>query len=336
MTPLNLTVIGAALLSFGSAALAGKPIDERRPMDANGLVSIDLINGSVRITGTKTNEFRISGEIGDDVEEYELRETAGGIHFEEDVRHGNSNNNGWDWWNCWGKRRYSDCDLDGRFSRLEIEMPESGILRLEGVNGDVSVTGLTNNSNVSIVNGALTLQSLGGTIKADTVNGPLDAERLTGRISLETVNGEINDRDSAADRVDYQTVNGDVTSNIRSAEITAETVNGDIELTLGSSDELDVTSVGGRIDVATALADSASVEISSVNGRINLTIPTDSSARVEVNTEVNGRITNQLTDDQPEREDRYVNSSSLDFVMNGGRADIDISTVSGNVMLRGR
>jgi hypothetical protein len=55
-----------------------------------------------------------------------------------------------------------------------------------------------------------------------------------------------------------------------------------------------------------------------------------------VNTEVNGRITNQLTDDQPEREDRYVNSSSLDFVMNGGRADIDISTVSGNVMLRGR
>lgn len=329
----NLTALATALLAVAGTVIAGTPIDERRSMDATGLVSIDLINGSMRITTGTTNEFHISGEIGDDVEEYELRETAGGIHFEEDVRHRDRDSN---WWGCWNKRRDCDDDFDGGFSQLEVEMPAGAVLRLEGVNGDIDVTGLNNNTNISIVNGELSLSSLSGSIKAETVNGPLDAENLKGRVTLETVNGEINDRDSTADRVDYQTVNGDITSNVRSPEIKAEAVNGDIELTLESADDLDVTSVGGRIDIDTTLVDGANVEVASVNGRINLTVPASSSTRVEVNTEVNGRINNQLTDDEPEREDRYVNSSNLDFVMNGGKAEIDISTVSGNVTLRGK
>lgn len=330
---LTLSAIAALLPVIAGTALAGTPIDERRPMDSNGLVTLDLTNATVRITATDSNEFHISGELGDDVDEYELRDSNGSIHFEEDIRRGN---NDWNWnWDCW-RRDNDDCDrdFDQRFSDLDIAIPPGSVLRLDGINGDVSVTGLTNSTNISIVNGDLTLDSLGGTIKAETVNGSLDTERLQGRVSLETVNGEITDRDSIVDRIDYSTVNGDLFTNVRSPQVDAETVNGDMELELGNVEQLDLSTVGGRIEVDTSLADNADIEISSVHGRINLTVPASTSARFIVNTEVNGRINNQLTDDEPERENRYVNSSNLNFTLNGGSADVDITTVSGNITLR--
>lgn len=338
MQRMNLAISGTtlALMALAGAAYAGTPIDERRPMDASGLVTLDLTNATVRISGSSNNEFHISGELGDDVDDWELRESNGGIHFEEDIRRGNNN---WNWdWGCWRRNDDDDCkqDFRARSSDLDISMPAGSVLRLDGVNGDVTVTGLANNTNVSIVNGDLTLIGLAGTVKAETVNGDLFGENLRGRVSLETVNGEINDRDSSVDRVDYQTVNGDVVSNVRSGQISAETVNGDMDLELDTAEQLDLSTVGGRIDVDTSLADNADIEISSVHGRISLTVPASVSARFVVSTEVSGRINNQLTDDEPERENRYVNSSDLSFTLNGGAADVDITTVSGNVTLRSK
>lgn len=332
---LTLSTFTAALLAVAGTAVAGTPIDERRAMDANGLVMLDLMNATVRITAGNSAEFHISGELGDDAEEYELRATDGSIHFEEDI---SSRDNDWNWnWGCW-RSNDEDCDRDSgqRFSDLDIELPAGSVLRLDGINGDVSITGLTNSTNVSIVNGDLRISAVSGTIKAETVNGSLDTEKLQGRVSLETVNGEISDRDSTVERIDFSTVNGDVFSNVRSPKVGAEAVNGDIDLQLDTVEELDLSTVGGRIEVDTSLADNADVEISSVHGRINLTVPTSESARFIVNTEVNGRISNQLTADEPERENRYVNSSSLGFTLNGGSADVEITTVSGDVTLRGK
>jgi DUF4097 and DUF4098 domain-containing protein YvlB len=100
-------------------------------------------------------------------------------------------------------------------------------------------------------------------------------------------------------------------------------------------DELEITTVGGSMDVSAGLNDQGEINISSVSGRIELTVPTSTSARFNVSTAVNGRINNELTDDEPERRNQYVNSRELDFTLNGGSGDISVSTVSGNVTLRG-
>jgi hypothetical protein len=78
------------------------------------------------------------------------------------------------------------------------------------------------------------------------------------------------------------------------------------------------------------------IDISSVGGRIDLTLPASTSARFHVTTAVGGRINNGLSDDAPVRENRYVNSSELNFAINGGNGDVSISTVSGNITLRDR
>ena len=78
----------------------------------------------------------------------------------------------------------------------------------------------------------------------------------------------------------------------------------------------------------------AEININSVSGRIELGLPSNTSARFNVQTAAAGRIHNELSDDEPERRNRYVNSRELDFTLNGGDGDVSISTVSGNVTLR--
>jgi hypothetical protein len=338
MRTLTHLTITASLLLLASMGRAGTPIDETRAMSADGVVDIELTNAIIRITGTDSNEFHIVGELGNQVEDFELEEEEGNIHFEEEWRRRGNRN--WDWgdrssfgFGCWFGNDNDECDEAGEnFSRLEVQVPRGSVLRLAGTNGDVMVSGLTNNTNIEVVNASVLLVDLDGTVRAETVNGSLDAENLRGRVSLETTNGEITDTGSSPDRVVYDVVNGDITSDADSADVSAEAVNGDIELTLANVRDLHVGSVGGRIEVETSLMNDANVEISTVSGRVNLRVPESTSARFRVDT--NGRINNELTDDEPERENRYGNSRNLNFSLNGGEADVDISAVSGSVTLR--
>jgi DUF4097 and DUF4098 domain-containing protein YvlB len=312
------------------------PIDETLKMAANGLVDLEFVNTSVRISGSATNEFHIKGELnGDEDDAYDLHENNGNIRFEEHSRHHRSWNDNWhSLWNdhnCWNDDADADCK---KLARVEISIPEGAMLRLENVNGAIWIENLHNNISVNTTNGDMTLSSLTGTIKAESINGAVDANSLQGRVSLETINGRIVDINSKVDRIDYSTVNGDIDSNVVSDDITVETVNGDMELALPQVRDLEITTVGGRVDVDAALTQDARVDISSVHGRINLAVPASSSARFKLNTQVNGRINNQLTADTAEREKRYVNSSELSFTLGDGNADVDISTVSGNITLR--
>jgi hypothetical protein len=325
MNLLRLTLLTAALLT-ASAAQAGEAIDETREVAADALIDIEVTNGIITLTGWDRNQFHIEGELSDAAEGYELREVNGGIRFSEDIDRPDRRG-------CWGWRGCNNNNR-GNLAVLEIQMPRNSVLRFEGVNAEVSASGLTGNTEIEVVNGELTVTDLSGIVKLETVNGSIDATNLDGRVTLETVNGSIDDRGSRGSRISLATTNGSVSSNTRSPRVNAETVNGDIELTLGELDELELSTVGGRLEIAAALNPGALLDISSVGGRVDLTLPADSSARFRIATAVGGRITNQLSDDQPVRKSRYVNSSELNFSINGGDADVHISTVSGNVTLR--
>lgn len=324
MNTLHKAILGAMLLQ-STRVFAGDLIDETRDVDADAIIDIELVNGNVTLKGWAENRFHISGELSDAAEGYELREVGGGIRFEEDIDRRSFNN-------CWafGNR----CD-EGDWADLDIELPRGSVLRFAGINVEVTVDDLNGSTDIEVVNGDVYATRLGGTVKLETVNGDIDANDLSGRVNLETVNGSIDDRNSQGPRLSLNTTNGDIDSTTTSASVSAETVNGDIEISGGPVDELDVATVGGTLEAEVRLNEQGEISINSVHGRIELTVPTSTSARFNVSTAANGRINNDLTDDEPERRNRYVNSRELDFTLNGGRGDVSISTVSGNVTLRG-
>jgi DUF4097 and DUF4098 domain-containing protein YvlB len=325
MNKLLKAILGTVLLQ-SMHAVAGDLIDETRNVDADAIIDIELVNGNVTVKGWSQNRFHIAGELSDAAEGYELREVGGGIRFEEDIDRRSFNN-------CWafGNR----CD-EGDWADLDIELPHGSVLRFAGTNVEVTVEELNGSTDIEVVNGDVYATNLSGTVKLETVNGDIDADGLSGRVSLETVNGSIDDRNSRGPRLSLNTTNGDIDSTTTSESVSAETVNGDIELTAGPLDELDISTVGGTLEAEVTLKEQGEININSVNGRIELTVPTSTSARFNVSTAARGRINNDLTDDEPESRNRYVNSKELDFTLNGGSGDVSISTVSGNVTLRGK
>jgi hypothetical protein len=325
MNKLNRAILSAVLLQ-STRAFAGDLIDETRDVNADAIIDIELVNGTVTLKGWDQNRFHIAGELSDAAEGYELREVGGGIRFEEDIDRRSFNN-------CWafGNR----CD-DGDWADLDIELPHGSVLRFAGTNVEVTVEGLNGSTDIEVVNGDVYATGLSGTVKLETVNGDIDANDLSGRVNLETVNGSIDDNNSMGPRITLNTTNGDIDSTTTSESVSAETVNGDIELSAGPVDELDISTVGGTLEADVTLKEQGEININSVNGRIELTVPTNTSAHFNVSTAANGRISNDLTDDEPERRNRYVNSKELDFSMNGGSGDVSISTVSGNVTLSGK
>lgn len=315
----------ATLLVTSGSLLGGEPIDETRDVASDAVIDIEIAHGTVTLTGWDRNQFRIVGELSDDAEGYKLDVVNDGIRFEEDLDQ-DTRRNCWGWWGCDQSR--------GAQTSVEIQVPRNSLLTFSGINVELSASSLHGSTQVELINGELQASDLRGVVTLKTVNGSINSDALDGRLTLETVNGSIVDSNSTGSRVSYNTINGSITSNVRSQRIHAGTVNGDLALNLETAEELDLSTVGGTLEVNTALREMAQVDMSSVSGRIELILPATTSARFNVKTAVGGRITNQLSADEAVRENRFINSSELRFPLNGGRGDVRISTVSGDVSLR--
>ncbi len=318
----NSSTLALALLAgFAHTAAAGEAISETREVRPDAVISIELLNGEISISGHDENLFSIEGELNDAAEGFTLTNSNGNIHFEEEIERKNR----WFWGDGWNSR-------DGHAgATLEIRVPRNSVLRFDGVNTNLDLIGLTGNTDVEVVNGMIVASDLSGVVRLQSVNGAIDTRALSGRISLETVNGSIDDRGSSGPRASFSAVNRSIRSDSLSPQVSASNVNGRIELDLNRIDELDVSMVGGNLDIFAFMNDLAHIEISSVGGSIDLNLPLTTSASFHVSTAVGGRIRNELSDDEPEQKRRYVNSRQLDFTLNGGSGDVNISTVSGNI-----
>lgn len=317
--PLVLSLCGSLSVPLS----AGEPIAETREVDVDAVISIELLNGQVSISGHDAATFSIEGELSDAADGFILRDSNGNIHFEEIIERGQRR-----WW-----LPGSGAADPGAGARLVIKVPRNSVLRFDGTNTDLEVAGLEGNTDVAVINGGIRASGLNGVVRLETVNGTIDSEELGGRIALETVNGSIDDRNSKGARAAFSAVNGSIRSNNRSPHISASNVNGDIELDLDYIDELEASTVSGSIDVFGILNDSAWVDISSVGGRVELHLPASTSASFHVSTAVGGRIRNELSTAEAVQKNRYVNSRELDFAINGGSSDVKISTVSGSITL---
>ncbi|MDW7549312.1 DUF4097 family beta strand repeat protein [Pseudoalteromonas sp. McH1-7] len=307
-------------LIFGLAALptlvlAGESIDKELSIPANGKVIIENQRGDVIIKTWDKNLFKVSGKLDDKAEGYKL-ETSGEITefiVEMPKRY-----------NSWGT---------GGGSNLTIYMPSTSELDFEGVIVDVEAAELTAGASIKTVNGNIKVNKISGKISLETVNGDIDSQELNGNIQFETVNGDIDDVASNG-KLRFNAVNGEIKTQTTATELRLENVNGEVELKMAELKDLRLSTVNGEIELYTnKLLDNAAINMESVSGDIALYFPSDVSARFEINAHSGGRITNELSDDETKKA-KYGPARSLEFVLNGGNADVEIDTVSGNIELK--
>ncbi|MCU7554632.1 hypothetical protein OCL06_08470 [Alteromonas sp. ASW11-19] len=311
------SLLSIGLLALSSAVVAGEKVDKTLQTSDAPFVEVEHMNGSADIIGWDKAEIRVTGELGEQTEEFIFEKNGNAVVIKVETRRRNRD------WRDWASH-------DG--DELTIYVPHGAQVTYETINADVTLTDLTHSVRTDVVNGDIRARSLAGRVKLEAVNGDITLEDVSGDINVETVNGDISGNHTGDSDARFDSVNGDIDVITSSPDVGVETVNGDIELTMQAVSELRIETVNGRVDASLTLNNNGDVRASSVGGSLNLAFQPNVSARFNIEAHAGGNIINDLTSDKMQKA-KYGPSRWLKFANQGGDASVDISTVSGRVKL---
>jgi DUF4097 and DUF4098 domain-containing protein YvlB len=122
---------------------------------------------------------------------------------------------------------------------------------------------------------------------AENVNGDINVSNIAGNPELSTVNGGII-AESVRNGFHGQSTNGNIVAKGNNGGIDAKTTNGSIEISL-SSGTVAAKTVNGSIEVTFLNITTSDIDLETVNGSIDMKIPENMSADIDIKT-LNGTI----------------------------------------------
>lgn len=219
-------------------------VDEARPLDANGSVSISNIAGSVEVVGWANDQVEITGTLGEHVKELAIEGSARHLDIEvKPIR-----------------------NADGKVSSyLTIRVPSQASVEVEVVSADVTVDDVSGNTQIK------------------TVSGDIEIGGRPARLDIEAISGDI-DVAYAGQETDIEAVSGDIKVRDGAGAIELANVSGRIEVLGGMFDEASLESVSGMIDWEADIGGGGPFEMENMSGTIEVSVPASVSADFEIST----------------------------------------------------
>lgn len=288
-----------ALAIAAVPAFAGTPINQTRPLAADGNVSIENIKGRIVVRTWAQPQVRITGTLGKGAEKLEI--DGDGRDLSIEVKYPDRRN-GWGW-----NRNEMEPTI------LEITVPQKASLDIESVSAEVDVQQIAGRKlDVSSVSGNIVVTaSSPGEASFENVSGNTTLRITTDNVSAESVSGDINMQGGLSGRVSMETVSGN-------ASLIAKTLS-----------KLQFSSVSGDADVQAALATNGVVTGETVSGTLRLSLPKTTSAQLSIET-FSGDINSPVG--KVDREE-YGPGKSLDARLGQGQGKIRLESFSGDVDL---
>jgi hypothetical protein len=229
-------------------ASADTRVDERRPAEPDGVVSLGNAAGKLTIVGWDKAEVAVAGSLG-----------AGARGLDIESR---------------GRRTSIDFDLTRgpqAEAELEIHVPSRSDVEVNGFSAVTAVSGVKGSVRVQIVSGGIRVAADGGELELHTVNGPIDVSGSSPRVRAEAVNGAVTLAGVDGD-LEASAVNGKLTvegGRFKRAEL--QTVSGElrVQCDLAPAARLELQSVSGRIDLSLPSAVSARFSVTTFSGEID-------------------------------------------------------------------
>jgi DUF4097 and DUF4098 domain-containing protein YvlB len=284
-------LVGIALLA---TVAAGKEVDETRATGPDPDVTVEIMQGSIEVTGWDRQEVRITGTVGDNLEGLEISADEDDVEIEVEFP----------------DRRISN--PMAAEARLAISVPVGASLEIETFNAEIKVTDVHGSLELATVNGGIVVSG-----RADEVY----AESVSGNITISTAGAE----------VEAESVSGAVIVDGASGDIGISTMNGRIEVTAIEADSVDLESMSGSIEFRGALANDGDLSASGYSSDIVLVLPASTSASFEIETHT-GDIENAFGP-QSQRVESFLPGKILEFSTGSGDADVSVETFSGDVKI---
>lgn len=299
-------VLGSAALVLAvlasAPAFAATPINETRPLDADGTLEIANLKGSIEVRAWDRPEVRIQGSLGEGVEKLEIDGDRQRLVVR--VKYPNGGGIG-----LFGRGDRSEP------TELRLMVPVRADLDIDSVSADIDVSGVAPRGlSIDSVSGDITVAGAPREVDIDSVSGDLRLTLNSRDVSIESVSGDVDLRGRLDGQIEVETVSGRIGIDVLEVRVR----------------ELSAASVSGNMRIATALAAQAEISLESVSGDLELSVPRDLSATVRGESfsgtlRAPGARINTA---------RHGPGSDFEHRYGGGDGRISIETFSGNAALR--
>jgi len=295
--------IGLACLVAMAPAFAGTPINETRPLTAEGRLNVENIKGSITVRTWAKPEVRITGSLGKGAEKLEIDGDGSALDIE--VKHPDSKGG-------WGNWSGNDRNIEPTV--LEITMPQRASLSIDSVSADVDVQQMAGRElEIDSVSGNIVVTaSSPGEAQIENVSGDATLRITTRKASVESVSGDIR-------------LSGGLTG-----VVSLESVSGNIDLGAQAFNKLTISTVSGDSTLQFALAPAGVVKADTLSGNLTLTMPANTSAQLSVES-FSGDIVSPVGKVD---EEEYGPGKSLNARLGGGQGTMKLEAFSGNVHLQ--
>ena len=230
--------VGVLLVMTPLTALAGQSVDKSWELDTKASISIENIAGEIVVQAWERKEAKLTGELGNSVEELEINASKSSLQIR--VQNRNERN------------------VDS--TELKLMVPKGASIDAAGVSADITVSGMDNEK-----------------ITATSVSGDVEVEATSDWVSIESVSGDVG-FDGKTKRISAESVSGDIDLSGISGEIAATTVSGDMELQAGSIESAKLETVSGDIVVAGEISGNGRLTAESMSGDVTISLPSSQSA----------------------------------------------------------
>lgn len=210
-----------------------------------------------------------------------------------------------------------------------LTVPKGASPSISTVSGDVDIADIDGDVKARTISGEVKLGKIGGSVNAKSTSGGLTLKGAKNGASCNVVSGSINISDVTGD-VSVKGVSGDIElSNIR-GNLTAGTTSGQIYMrNITDAEKVKVKILSGDLKYEGDIMNSGIYEFQSHSGDVTLLIPADSAFDLEAKT-----FSGSIDSDFELTLSGKISKKSIRGKANGGGADIEVQTFSGNVKLR--
>ena len=194
----------------------------------------------------------------------------------------------------------------------------SGDVYAEKIGGDLEASTVSGNVEIRDASRFARGKSVSGDVTASNVSNGVDCDSVSGDIEVENVTGD----------ADLKTVSGDISlRNIKNGDIEAETVSGGIELIdVKGAMEIDAEALSGKVEYVGDINRDGRYYMKSHSGGIYLRIPGNSAFDLKAKT-----FSGTIDSDFDITISGKISKKELYGTVNGGGADIEVKTFSGDV-----
>lgn len=244
-----ITAVLAGVLALGMQ----QPTDTTFAVRAGSSLELDLQSGSAVVRTWDRNEMRVQASH-DSGTRVRIRNGENRVRIEAEGRGGRS---------------------PDRATRLEITVPRSFGVEIEGINVQAQVEGVRGTVNVENVQGTITVRGVTGDVDAESVSGGLTIEDVRGSVRANATNESVLLR-NVTGSISAEAVNGNITmQRIDASSVEAHTVNGFVHYdgTIHDAGRYAIGTHNGEIRIAVPERTNAALRITTMNGKVHSAFP---------------------------------------------------------------